>query len=513
MVLVIVLIVVAALSLAAYSFGDLMFAHNAATQLSGRQVQAEFLAASGVDSIRAFLATDAATQTEAGGHYSNAQRFRGIPVVGQDDPAERGSFSILAPQLDEEGNPGGVRYGLENESARLNINALLTTEQQAKSLGQQDVARNLLLGLPGMTTEVADAILDWLDPDDEPREFGAEVDYYSGLSPPYAPKNGSLETVEDLLLVRGVTPQLLFGQDVNRNGLIDVAETASTSTSTSGSSDPASQAPQRGWASYLTLHSQERNVKSTGEQRIDLNNDNLQDLNGQLSAVFAADWVTFIIAYRQNGPATGNEPAEANASAGGELDLTQPSKVKFAQVLDLIGKKVQVKFKGAQKATVLQSPFAEDLASMNLYMPALMEQVTIVPKATIPGRININQAPREILLGIPGMRQEIVEQIVRLRQAEPDADHPQRKYETWLLTEGVVTLAEMKQLSPFICAGGDVYRAQVVGYFDNGGPSCRVEVVLDATIQPPRLLLWRDISHLGRGYALETLGVGLAEGQ
>jgi hypothetical protein len=51
MVLVIVLIVVAALSLAAYSFGDLMFAHNAATQLSGRQVQAEFLAASGVDSI------------------------------------------------------------------------------------------------------------------------------------------------------------------------------------------------------------------------------------------------------------------------------------------------------------------------------------------------------------------------------------------------------------------------------------------------------------------------------
>jgi hypothetical protein len=32
--------------------------------------------------------------------------------------------------------------------------------------------------------------------------------------------------------------------------------------------------------------------------------------------------------------------------------------------------------------------------------------------------------------------------------------------------------------------------------------------VLDGTSQEPRVLLWRDISHLGRGYALETLGIG-----
>jgi hypothetical protein len=69
----------------------------------------------------------------------------------------------------------------------------------------------------------------------------------------------------------------------------------------------------------------------------------------------------------------------------------------------------------------------------------------------------------------------------------------------------------MKALMPFVCGGGDVFRCQIVGYFQGGGPSSRAEVVFDATGAEPRELFWRDISHLGRGYALETLGVDLLE--
>jgi hypothetical protein len=65
----------------------------------------------------------------------------------------------------------------------------------------------------------------------------------------------------------------------------------------------------------------------------------------------------------------------------------------------------------------------------------------------------------------------------------------------------------MKQMLPFVCAGGGVYRAQVVGYYDEGGPSARIEAVIEATNGPPRLLFWRNISHLGRGFPLETLGL------
>jgi len=31
--------------------------------------------------------------------------------------------------------------------------------------------------------------------------------------------------------------------------------------------------------------------------------------------------------------------------------------------------------------------------------------------------------------------------------------------------------------------------------------------VIDATTKPPRIVFWRDLTHLGRGYPLETLGV------
>jgi hypothetical protein len=101
-----------------------------------------------------------------------------------------------------------------------------------------------------MTIEIADAILDWLDDDDEPREFGAEANT-TRRWPPYAPKNGPLETVEELLLVRGVTPQLLFGCDVNRNGMVDPDEMALAGNSAIcptrlvGLPDPAQQGTER----------------------------------------------------------------------------------------------------------------------------------------------------------------------------------------------------------------------------------------------------------------------------
>jgi len=58
---------------------------------------------------------------------------------------------------------------------------------------------------------VVDAILDWRDEDILHRVNGAESDYYLSLSPPYTARNGPFDTVEDLLWVRGVTPELFYG--------------------------------------------------------------------------------------------------------------------------------------------------------------------------------------------------------------------------------------------------------------------------------------------------------------
>jgi hypothetical protein len=508
-VLIIVLIVVVVLSLTAYSFTDLMQSHRRAAVLSGKQIQARLLVDSGVDTVKLYLSSDEGTRAEMGGHYNNPLFFQAAKVIPELDPASRGSFSILAALIDDEAAQAGVRYGLEDESSRLNLNLLLLADKVLAGS-----ARTFLMALPNMTEEVADAILDWIDEDDEPREYGAEVDYYTGLNPTYGPRNAAPETIEELLLVRGVTPQLLFGIDSNRNGMADPHETANSSMgigSVPGTATTTSAVDSsgfdRGWAAYLTLYSAERNVRLDGTPRIQLNGTDLTQLQQDLTEVFSEEWTNFILAYRLYGPYTGGEPGQS--AAGIQLNLSQQPKAQFSQVLDLIGKKVQISQNGQQ--IVLQSPFDSEPLVMGVYLPQLMENCTASQAAPIPGRININLAPKEILLGIPGMTEDIVNEIVSRRTAEVDEDNPNRNFETWLLAEAIVTLDEMRTLTPFINAGGDVFRTQIVGYFQGGGPAARVEVVFDATSSIPRLLLWRDMSHLGRGYALETLGVDLVE--
>ncbi|MFO0871594.1 MAG: type II secretion system protein GspK [Pirellulales bacterium] len=499
MVLVIVLVVIAVLALGAYAFAELMVTQRAAARMSGRQLQARALADSGVDALRVLLAKSRDERGASGGVYNNTQQFQGITVINDPDAMERGKFTVLAPNLDQNDQLAGIRYGLEDESARLNLNLLLVADKKMEGTG-----RTLLKGLPGMTDETADAILDFMDEDEEPREYGCEAEYYSGLTPPYSPANRPLVTVEELLLVRGVTPELLFGYDVNRNGMIDPQEMPPGGA---GSNDVSTQL---GWSPFLTLSSKESNVNGADEPRININQDDLQALYQQLTERLGNDaWASYIVAYRQFGPAS--SMGRATTWPGLEIDFNRAGNTKFGQVLDLIGSQVQVQ--GGQGGNQLfSSPFSSDLLAMGTYLPVLLDNLSASDTPVLPGRLNVNQAPKTLLQAVPGMTEEILNEILSRRTPEPDVNQPLRRHEAWLLAEGIVTLQEMKSLTPFLCGGGDVYRAQVVGYFQGGQAASRAEVVLDATESPTRVLLWRDLSHLGRGYALETLGVDLNGG-
>jgi len=493
-----VLIVVAVLTLGTFTFARLMFTEHKAARVHGRALQAMAQANSGVEFLRAFLAQEPSVIAEQGGYYDNMQRLRGALVIDGATPEERGRFTVVAPRYENE-QFGGVRYGLEDESTRLNLNILLLADMREENGG-----RKLLMSLPAMTEDVADAILDWIDADDEPRQYGAERETYSSLTPPYAPKNGPLETVEELLLVRGVTPELLFGPDANRNGMIDPHEPSGESV---GGVENTAGEMNRGWSGFLTLHSLERNTRPDGRPKVHLNQEDLEKLYSELRDVLSQEIATYIVLYRQFGPYTGSENGDRLGSE--RPDFKQPARFEVKTVLDLVGRKVKATFQGDDRPTVIQEVLPA--VGISLFLNKLMENVTSNPSATIPGRININQAPRLMLDGIPGMTPEIVEAIMSRRIQDPNSDQPFRDQETWLLIEGLVTLEEMTELMPYITAGGDVYRAQIVGYYDNLGPSARIEVILDATKAKPRIVSWKDISHLGRGYALETLGVDYAE--
>jgi type II secretory pathway component PulK len=587
--LLLVLVVVAMLALSTYTFTSLMITENEGSLLAGQQLQARALVDSGVAHVRYFLELEPTFRQDLGGIYDNPHLFQAQLVSDLGTARSRARFGVVAPRLNDQGLLGGLRFGLQDESARLNLNALNLDisagaqldeaaanqntqngngangggngggnggdnggggngggnggdnggggnggggggeggdgdggdngggdggggdgdgSDEGSKLPDIDVSgRAMLMKLPGMTIEIADAILDWVDQDDEMREYGAEIEYYSALNPPYTPQNGPFKTIEELLLVRGVTADLLFGRDVNRNGMIDVQE---MDLPLAVDADPGDGSMALGWSAYLTLYSQEKNVTSTGEPRIDVNADDMQQLFDDLSAVMDASWATFIVAYRQNGPYTGNS-RETEPAGSQSLDLTRPGSTRLTQVLDLIGAKVEARLEGNEDTVIMESPFGDDPVSMSGYLSSLMDLITVNPAKTIPGRININQAPRLVLLAIPGMDEEMVDAIISQRDVQNSEFDEALQHESWLMSRGIVTLDEMRVLLPFITAGGDVYRAQIIGYFDQGETASRAEVVFDATTALPRILSWRDISHLGRGYAGETLGIALQD--
>ena len=149
--------------------------------------------------------------------------LNGAVPVDADTPCEAvpvgdGVFWVLRPSNADERT---YSFGITDESSKVNLNTAPLA---------------MLQKLPGMMTEFAASIVDWRDPNSDVTSGGAESEYYLRLPDPYECKNGPLETVEELFLIRGVTKDILFGQDVNRNGVIDPGESASPFSGTFSSS-------------------------------------------------------------------------------------------------------------------------------------------------------------------------------------------------------------------------------------------------------------------------------------
>jgi len=114
---------------------------------------------------------------------------------------------------------GGMK--ITDHSGRLQINSLLQYKGDVWAINeeQKKVWINLLSAEEFELAEdealnIIEAIIDWLDENDEPLDFGgAESSYYQGLNTPYEPRNGPMEFIAELLLVKGITDELYFGTE------------------------------------------------------------------------------------------------------------------------------------------------------------------------------------------------------------------------------------------------------------------------------------------------------------
>jgi general secretion pathway protein K len=167
------------------------------------ETQSYYLARAGIA-----LALAEILATEAQGVYME----NGELVFKQTVEGGEEQETALTPQRqDIPLGPGSVSYQIIDEEAKINLNSLM-----AGGESQRQVLHRLLYEGAGiqMGTErdiIVDSILDWMDKDDLHKLNGAEDDYYHSLDPPYDCKDGPFDTVDELLLVRGMTKEILYG--------------------------------------------------------------------------------------------------------------------------------------------------------------------------------------------------------------------------------------------------------------------------------------------------------------
>ena len=135
-------------------------------------------------------------------HDPRMQQLRKTAKEGEIPPESREWITDGREyRLPFEGAEGSVR--VMGEAGKVNLNRVsdATLRRIINTLGIEGEARDT----------VVDSILDWRDPDDFIRLNGAENEYYQSLKEPYECKNGDFDSVEELLLVRGITTELFYG--------------------------------------------------------------------------------------------------------------------------------------------------------------------------------------------------------------------------------------------------------------------------------------------------------------
>jgi len=225
--LILVLWVLGLLSMLVASFAFEAHIESRLTSFYRDRTKAEHLARSGLDVAELLVAKSARLQ---GAERDEAKAQSDIWY----DPAlqlSKGGTVDLVHDMNEAGaGQGLIRLSITPEPARRNINQLIDQTPASDETWERifDVG-----GVPvEMWPTLIDSFYDWTDADDIPRPDGAETDdYYANLEKPYRARNGTLDTVGELALIKG------FSQDILQGGTLSTGMFESDTVVMSGIAD------------------------------------------------------------------------------------------------------------------------------------------------------------------------------------------------------------------------------------------------------------------------------------
>jgi hypothetical protein len=154
---------------------------------------------------------------------------------------------------------------------------------------------------------------------------------------------------------------------------------------------------------------------------------------------------------------------------------------------------------------VYPSPL-NDPGQQQQLLPLLLDETTTTRDTELPPRINVNTASPTVLATLPGLADADVQNIMQHRPDPSSSQAPDPIYQTtaWLITEANLTPASLRTLERYVTARTQVYRVQSLGTFDSGGPTARVEAVIDTNGGRPRIVYYRDLTELGKGFDLTS---------
>ena len=335
----------------------------------------------------------------------------------------KGYFWVLRSNLEEDQE---FDYGLTDEAGKINLNS---------------ASEEMLLRLPGMTSELAASIIDWRDEDTEISAGGAESEYYLLLPEPYNCKDGPLETVDEILLIKGASKELLYGEDTNLNGILDDNE------NDGDESDPPDNRNGRlepGFYDYVTVYSIEANVDGEGNARINVSDAAARaDIQSALGEIVKEDRALEIM----NGI---------------------PTRPDFSSVLDFYF-----------RAGMTADEFAQ-----------IADRLTTSADETLPGLVNVNTASKEVLMCLPGLEEKDVDALISYRDSNSELASV-----AWVTK--VLDPEKATGIGSYVTVRSFQYSADIICLSGNGRAYKRYRSVFDTQAGAPQIVYWKSMTHSG----------------
>jgi len=330
-----------------------------------------------------------------------------------------------------------------DESSKLNINT--ATKEQ-------------LLWLPNMVEEIADAIIDWRDANDTTSGVGVEGGYYENMPYRYRIRNGPFKTIRELMLVKGVTAELLYGEDTNFNGKLDYNERDKELTPPV---DDGDDVLDKGWVDYLTCYSYDKNTDASGGARVNVNSANQNDMESSLG--IKSSQAKWIVDNRNN--------------------------KKYESIGDLISDSSPREPTSGSRSDPNASE-ALDLQTFN----RIADKITVADGQKVQGRVNVNTASDVVLTALFGggdTAERIADDIIGYRETLASGMESIGE----MMQAGLVDVGSFKKVANSLTTRSEVYNVRCFAAADrNGteGAALQTEVVLDRSSNPCEVLYWYE---------------------